>query len=339
MMNAKIIFVASVALCCLCVNESAGRSFTFTGASGQVVRRENGKPQPVPDAFVYLTFEEGYTINALGVGPSHVTVKRYDYHAQTDQDGRFLFPAVTVHYWSPILSGHPHYITQPKMTPVATQDWTYIVRLVPTNANCYVSGGTTFGNQPFIIPTNSVFVGKGLTPHDRESLEHYERTIALELLRDFDSPTKALAIFNQGNAQDAPQGQVILEYLMEHGGDREMRERFIRLVTSWANAESTVKEMAEDQKSHPGQYSPNHCAFVYRSKYAFDSLQALKVVHDGMTLEQAVAVFGKANERRAEGRGGDVAWSLSPPFGGGLRYQLRATVDPDGIVQSIQRSR
>jgi hypothetical protein len=202
-----------------------------------------------------------------------------------------------------------------------------------------VSGGTTFGNQPFIIPTNSVFVGKGLTRHDRERLEHYERTRALELLRDFDSPTKALAIFNQGNAQDAPQGRVILEYLMEHGGDREIRERFIRLVTSWANAESTVEEMAEDQKAHPGQYSPNHDAFVYRSKYAFDSLQALKVVHDGMTLEQAVAVFGKANERRAEGRGGDVAWSLSPPFGGGLRYQVRATVDPNGTVQSIQRSR
>lgn len=338
-MNAKIIFVASAVFCSLYVNESAGRSFTFTGASGQVVRRENGKPQPVPEAFVYLTFEEGYTINALGVGPSHITVKRYDYHAQTDQDGRFLFPPVTVHYWSPILFGHPHYIRQPKMTPVATQDWTYIVRLVPTNANCYVSGGTTFGNQPFIIPTNSVFVGKGLTSHDRESLEHYERTTTLELLRNFDSPTKALAIFNQGNAQDAPQGQVILEYLIEHGDDRELRERFIALVTSWANAENTVREMAEDQKTYTGQYSPNHGAFVYRSKYAFDSLQRLNMVHAGMTYERALAVFGKpSDDRGPTGSGGNVIWSLSPPFGGGLRYQVHATVDTNGTVQSIQRT-
>jgi len=339
-MNIKTMFVASVAFCCLCMHECAGSCFAFTGASGQVVRRENGKPKPLPDAFVYLTFEEGYTINAFGVGPSHITVRRYDYYAQTDQEGRFLFPPVKVRYWSPIFFGHPHYITRPKMTPVSTQDWTYVVKLVPPDANCYVSGGTTFSNQPFIIPTNSVFVGKGLPPHDRERLAKYERATTLDLLRTFESPSKALAIFNQGNAQDAPQGRSILEYLIEHGDECELRGRFINLVTQWANAENTVREMAEDQKAYPGKYSPNHCAFVYRAKYAFDSLQELDVVHEGMTFEQAVSVFGKPTEGRgSSGSAGYASWSLSAPFGGGFRYQVHATISSNGTVQTIQRTR
>lgn len=168
----------------------------------------------------------------------------------------------------------------------------------------------------------------------------WERRTAYRLLSTFESPGKALAIFNQGNAQDAPQGQTILKYAMMHPDDGEMHRRFTALVILWANAENSVKDMAEDQKVHPGKYSPNHCAFVYRAKYAFDTLQKLNLVHAGMTYSQAVGIFGPPTGGRWEaGTAGSAVWQLSPPFGGGLRYQVRAGIDPGGVVQSIDRIR
>lgn len=167
-----------------------------------------------------------------------------------------------------------------------------------------------------------------------------ERRTAYGFLSTFESTKEALAIFNQGNAQDAPQGQTVLKYVMMHPDEGEMVGRFTSLVTSWANTETSVKEMAADQKAYPGKYSPNHGAFVYRAKYAFDTLQKLNLVHSGMTYGQAATIFGTPTEdHRPDGKSGYAVWSLSPPFGGGLRYQVRATVDSNGVVQSIQRTR
>jgi hypothetical protein len=167
-----------------------------------------------------------------------------------------------------------------------------------------------------------------------------ERRTAIHFLNTFESSKDALAIFNQGNAQDAPQGQTVLKYIMTHPDETETCRRFTELVTSWANTETSVKEVAVDQKAHPGKYSPNHGAFVYRAKYAYDTLQKLDLVHAGMTYDQAVGIFGRpTGGRRADGTAGSVVWALSPPFGGGLRYQVQATVDSNGIIQSIQRTR
>jgi hypothetical protein len=170
--------------------------------------------------------------------------------------------------------------------------------------------------------------------------ERRERRTAYRLLNTFESPKDALMMFNQDNAQDAPQGQAILKYVTMHPNDGEMSRRFTACVILWANAENSVKEMAEDQKAYSGKYSPNHDAFVYRAKYAFDTLQKLNLIHAGMTYDQAIGIFGTPTEvRRAEGTAGSAAWALTPPFGGGLLYQVQATVDSSGIVQSIYRTR
>jgi len=170
--------------------------------------------------------------------------------------------------------------------------------------------------------------------------EQRERHTAYRFLKTFESSKDALAIFNQGNAQDAPQGQTILKYVTMHPKDVEACRRVTALVASWANAENSVKEMAEDQMAYPGKYSPNHDAFVYRAKYAFDALQKLNVVHVGMTYVQAVGIFGTPTEgRRADGTAGSAVWALSPPFGGGFRYQVQAGIDSNGVVLSIQRTR
>ena len=152
----------ALALCTL-VTGCVYRSYDFPAMTGRVVRRENGQPTPDTNALIYLSMGVHYRMNAWGVGPSTVTVRQYDYYAQPDENGAFLFPNMHGRYWSPIVFGHPRYIAPPTLTPISTKEGAWIVDVMPTNSGHYLHEGTTFHNRPFLIPTGAVFVGRGIS--------------------------------------------------------------------------------------------------------------------------------------------------------------------------------
>lgn len=127
-----------------------------------MVRRDT-IPTSLENAYVHVTFREHTRINAWGVGPSTPTIRQFEYHAQTDDQGFFGFPPVSTRYWDPLLFGRHHYISGPIIRTVAEEPGAFIVNLTPKEYASHVREGTTFHNQPYLISTNSVFVGKGKT--------------------------------------------------------------------------------------------------------------------------------------------------------------------------------
>ena len=129
------------------------RTYRIQSFSADVVRPHS---IPVTNAYVHMSFREYSNINALFVGPSTKTHKRYDFHTQTNSDGSFRFPDQSVRYFSPILIGKEHHMSRPQVRVICDPfSYVYIVNAQPTNF-VFMS----LGAQPHmgLIPTNSVFV-------------------------------------------------------------------------------------------------------------------------------------------------------------------------------------
>lgn len=136
---------------------------TFTGCAMRIYRIPSFSADvvrahsiPVTNAYVHMSFREYSNINALFVGPSTKTHKRYDFHTQTDSDGSFRFPAQSVRYFSPIFPGKEHHMSRAKVRVICDPfSHVYIVNAQPTNFLF-----ESLGAQPNmgLIPTNSVFV-------------------------------------------------------------------------------------------------------------------------------------------------------------------------------------
>jgi len=177
----------------------------------------------------------------------------------------------------------------------------------------------------------------------RRAAAEAERNIAITARKQYET-LRSETVF------DLSKANALLRYISAHPEDKKLCKQLLDLVEEWANTPKTIHEMDADQAQYPGRTSPHHNAFVFRSIFALDTLEAYHRFYEGIRYKDAVSMLGTPTKTRLQKDGTIRAWWTFRQLS---HYRLRSSmrddprvlhtiqgvIDNDGALVSIKRTK